>query len=70
MNNLKKYVNKYFPINDITNSIKEKYQNNLDIDGNNFNIININEKLFIDNINSSYNNRKNIDLDNYDKLED
>jgi len=51
------------------NFIKEKYENNLEFDGNKFNIINIDEILFINNIKTSYNNRKNIDLDCYDELE-
>ena len=63
-------------LNNITNSIKfwnyikEKYKNNLIFENNKFNIINIDEKIFIDNINTSYNNRKNIDLDVYEELDD
>ena len=63
-------------LNNITNSIKfwnfikEKYKNNLIFEGNKFNIINIDNKVLLDNINSSYNNRKNIDLDIYEELED
>jgi hypothetical protein len=34
------------------------------------NIINIDEKILLDNINISYNNRKNIDLDIYEELEE
>ena len=41
----------------------KKNPNNLDIDGNNVNIINIDDIMFKDNINLSYNNKKNIDLD-------
>ena len=52
------------------NFIKEKYNNNLNVDGNNFNIINIDETMFKNNIKLSYNNRKNIDLDSYEELED
>jgi small-conductance mechanosensitive channel len=70
-----KYKN-VLEINNITNSIKfwnfikEKYKNNLVFEGNKFNIINIDWKVLLDNINSSYNNRKNIDLDIYEELED
>ena len=70
-----KYKN-VLELNNVTNSIKfwnfikEKYKNNLIFDGNNFNIINIDNKVLLDNINSSYNNRKNIDLDIYEELED
>ena len=63
-------------LNNITNSIKfynyikEKYKNNLEFDSNKFNIINIDEKVLLENIKISYNNRKNIDLDIYEELED
>ena len=70
-----KYKN-ILEINNITNSIKfwnyikEKYKNNLIFENNKFNIIDIDEKVLLDNINTSYNNRKNIDLDIYEELED
>jgi hypothetical protein len=63
-------------LNNITNSIKfwnyikEKLKNNLLFEGNKFNIINIDEKMLLENIKISYNNRKNIDLDIYEELED
>jgi hypothetical protein len=70
-----KYKN-VLEINNITNSIKfwnyikEKYKNNLIFEGNKFNIINIDWKVLLNNINTSYTNRKNIDLDIYEELED
>ena len=60
-------------LNNITNSIKfrnyikEKLKNNLLFEGNKFNIINIDEKVLLENIKISYNNRKNIDLDIYEE---
>ena len=63
-------------LNNITNSIKfwnyikEEYKNNLIFENNKFNIIDIDEKVLLDNINTLYNNRKNINLDTYEDLED
>ena len=70
-----KYKN-ILEINNITNSIKfwnyikEKYKNNLIFENNKFNIIDIDEKVLLNNINTLYNNRKNINLDTYEDLED
>jgi hypothetical protein len=62
------------------NYIKENYKNNLIFENNKLgatapeaklpNIINIDEKILLDYINTSYNNTRNIDLDIYEELED